>query len=61
MAAAERHGGPPPFDEHAICGRRDAVHVAMQQALQHRGYERPLVGGYAESGRGGMLHFQHGE
>jgi hypothetical protein len=41
----------PTFDDDAICSRRDAVQVEMQQALQRRGSERPLVGCYAELGR----------
>jgi hypothetical protein len=41
----------PQADESAICSRRDAVQAAMQQALQRRGCERPLVSCYAELAR----------
>lgn len=52
--AAERHGGCRQLSNNAIRSRRDAVQVAMHQALQRRGYERPLVGCYAELDRGHM-------
>jgi hypothetical protein len=35
----------------AICSRRDAVKLAMNEALQRRASERPLVGCYAGSNR----------
>jgi len=35
----------------AICSRRDAVKLEMNEALQRRVSERPLVGCYAELGR----------
>jgi hypothetical protein len=43
------------LSNNAICSRRDAVQGAMQQALQRRGYERPLDSCYAELGRGSGL------
>jgi hypothetical protein len=39
----------PP--EEVTCSRRDAVRLAMSEALQRRANERPLVGCYAELAR----------
>ena len=48
--SAERHGHCRRFSNNAICSGRDAAQVSLDQALQRRASERPLVGCYAELG-----------
>jgi hypothetical protein len=46
--SAERHGHCRRFSNNAICSGRDAAQVSLDQALQRRASERPLVRCYAE-------------